>query len=61
MKKKRMGRPPVPKAKQRSHRITLGLTAAELAEATRLARSEGMEPAAWARKVVLRALQGGKR
>jgi hypothetical protein len=58
--KKRMGRPPLPKAELRHHRITLGLNADELAKVAERARAEGLEPSAWAREVLLRALRRGR-
>ena len=60
MAKKRMGRPPLPKADLREKRITLGLTAKELATVAKRARAERLTPSAWARKVVLRALRLGR-
>lgn len=52
----------MPKARLRGHRITLGLTAAEFRALEALARAEGMNASAWARKVVVRELhqQGSK-
>ena len=60
MRKKRMGRPPLPKEERREHRVTLGVNAEEFARISELADGEGVTPSVWARDAVLRALKRRK-
>lgn len=53
--KKKMGRPPVPKAERKGETLTLRLTAAERRAAEAAAKREGVPVSEWARRVIVAA------